>query len=49
MANNKKTTKPNYNLHEYMNKHRKKILTAISLTVVASMFLSVIAQVLVLF
>ncbi len=43
MANNKK--QPNYNMHEYMNKHRKKVLTFISLTVVLSMIVSLIGSI----
>ncbi len=41
--------KQQLNLHEFMNKHRKKVLTFISLTVVASMVISLIAQALVFF
>ncbi len=46
MANNKGNNKekPNYNLHEFMNKHQKKVLAFISLTIVASMILSIVAQ-----
>ncbi len=32
------------NIHEVMNKNRKKVVTFISLTVVASMILSLVAQ-----
>ncbi len=32
------------NMHEFMNKHKKKVLSAISIMVVASMLLSLVAS-----